>query len=342
MGTVLGFIRFPPWLKPEIIPGLPVRWYGLMYLVAFFVAYQLVRIQVREKGLAVQRDYVLNLFFWAIVGLLVGARLAAVTIYDPSGYYLRHPLEIILPVRLSGGRVRLTGIAGMSYHGGLAGTIVACIIYLKAKKFSILEWGDMIVTGSALGYTFGRLGNFINGELYGRITTLPWGMVFPLAPSFPAKERWVQEVAGRVGIVIAGQEMVNLPRHPSQLYEAFFEGIVLWAILWFGFRKRKSFRGQLIAIYVMGYGFFRFLIEYVREPDADLGFPIQFVALDNPQIQFSPFNLTTGQILNLIMILVGVLCYLIFRHRDRLERQRLEKSPPIPHVSWRKLRKRLR
>jgi phosphatidylglycerol:prolipoprotein diacylglycerol transferase len=342
MGTVLGFINFPPWLKPEIIPGLPIRWYGLMYLVAFAVAYQLVRIQVREKGLTVQRDEVLNLFFWGIVGLLVGARLVAVTIYDPSGYYLRHPFEIILPVRLSGGRIRLTGIAGMSYHGGLAGTIVACIIYLRARKFRILEWGDMIVTGSALGYTFGRLGNFINGELYGRITTLPWGMVFPLAPGFPAKERWVQEVADRVGIDLAGREMVNLPRHPSQLYEAFFEGIVLWAILWFGFRKRRSFRGQLMAIYIMGYGFFRFLIEYVREPDADLGFPIQLVGLDNPQIQFSPFNFTTGQILNLIMILVGVLCYLFFQYRDRMERQRLEQSSQVPRLSGRKLRKRLR
>ena len=339
---MLGFILFPPWLKPEILPGLPIRWYGLMYLVAFAVAYQLVRIQVREKGLAVPRDEVLNLFFWGIVGLLVGARLAAVTIYDPSGYYLRHPLEIILPVRLSGGRIRLTGIAGMSYHGGLAGAIAACIIYLKVRKRPILEWGDMIVTGAALGYTFGRLGNFINGELYGRITTLPWGMVFPLAPGFPVKEPWVQEVAARVGIDTAGRELVNLPRHPSQLYEAFFEGIVLWAILWFVLRKRRSFRGQLLAVYIMGYGLFRFLIEYVREPDADLGFPIQLVALDNPQIQFSPFNFTTGQILNLIMILAGAVCCLLFRFLDREERRRLERSSQAAPLSARKLRKRLR
>jgi phosphatidylglycerol:prolipoprotein diacylglycerol transferase len=97
-----------------------------------------------------------------------------------------------------------------------------------------------------------------------------------------------------------------------------------------------------MAIYIMGYGFFRFLIEYVREPDADLGFPIQLVTLDNPQIQFSPWNLTTGQILNLIMILVGVLCYLFFRYRDRLERQRLEQNLQVPRPSGRKLRKWLR
>ena len=105
MESVLAFIQYPAWLKPEIIPGLPFRWYGLMYLVAFAVAYLMVRLQVREKGIAVAKDDVLNLFFWAIVGLLVGSRLAAVTIYDPGGYYLTHPLQIILPFRMEGGRV---------------------------------------------------------------------------------------------------------------------------------------------------------------------------------------------------------------------------------------------
>jgi phosphatidylglycerol:prolipoprotein diacylglycerol transferase len=337
---VLAFIQFPAWLKPEIIPGLPFRWYGLMYLVAFAVAYLLVRLQVREKGIAVAKDDVLNLFFWAIVGLMVGARLVAVTVYSPDGYYLSHPWEIILPVRIVGGRPRLTGLAGMSYHGGLAGTIVACILYLKRKGWSIREWGDMLVTGSALGYTFGRLGNFINGELFGRVTTLPWGMVFPLAEEFSTREKWVHEVAWKVGIDISGLQMVNLPRHPSQLYEAFFEGVVLWAVLWLVFRQRRSFRGQLMAIYIMGYGALRFLIEYVRQPDVELGFPIQLVRLENPYIQFSPFNLTTGQILNLLMILTGVACYLLFRRRERLERARQEQVPS--KISARKLRRRLR
>ena len=337
----MAYIPFPAWLKPEIIPGLPIRWYGLMYLVAFFVAYQIVRIQVKEKGLNVARDDVLNLFFWGIVGLLVGARLIAVTVYDPSGYYLTHPLQIILPVSLTGGRLHLTGIAGMSYHGGLAGTVIACIIYLRVKKLPVREWGDMMVTGSALGYTFGRLGNFINGELFGRVTTLSWGMVFPLADQFPAREPWVREFAARAGISVAGLQQVNLPRHPSQLYEAFFEGLVLWAILWFGFRKHRSFRGQSMAVYIMGYGFFRFLIEYVRQPDADLGFPIQLVKLDNPIAQFSPFNFTTGQILNVLMILVGVACYLLFRRQEQQDRLREEKQQ-APKPSGRKLRRRLR
>lgn len=339
---MIGYIPFPSWLKPEIIPGLPIRWYGLMYLVAFAVAYLLVRVQVRQKGLAVPKDDVLNLFFWGIVGLLVGSRLAAVTIYDPGGYYLTHPLQIILPFRMEGGRVQLTGIAGMSYHGGLAGTILACVIYLRVKRLPVLDWGDMIVTGSALGYTFGRLGNFINGELFGRITDWPWGMVFPQAGTFPTREAWVRDFAERVGITVTGLAQVNLPRHPSQLYEAFFEGVVLWAILWFGFRRRKAFPGQLMAVYIMGYGFFRFLIEYVREPDIDLGFPIQFVPLDNPHLQFSPFNFTTGQILNTVMIAAGVVCYLVFRYLDRERRRREAQQPPAPRMSARKLRRRLR
>ena len=338
---MIAYLPFPAWLKPEIVPGLPIRWYGLMYLVAFFVAYQMVRLQVKQKGLNVPRDDVLNLFFWGIVGLLVGARLIAVTVYDPSGYYLSHPLQIILPVSAAGGRLHLTGIAGMSYHGGLAGTVVACIIYLRAKKLPVREWGDMMVTGAALGYTFGRLGNFINGELFGRITTAPWGMVFPLADQFPTREPWVREFAAKAGISVAGLQQVNLPRHPSQLYEAFFEGLVLWAILWFGFRKRRAFNGQSMAVYIMGYGFFRFLIEYVRQPDADMGFPIQLVKLDNPIAQFSPLNLTTGQILNIVMILVGVACYLLFRRREQQVRQRIEQQQ-APRPSGRKLRRRLR
>ncbi|GAH88856.1 unnamed protein product, partial [marine sediment metagenome] len=232
----------------------------------------------------------------------------AVTIYDSSGYYLRHPLQIILPFTLSAGRLRFTGLQGMSFHGGLFGAILAGVIYLRVKKKEVLEWGDMIVAAAPLGYTFGRLGNFINGELYGRITTLPWGMIFPQARQFSVQEGWVQQLASKIKLDLSGLEMVNLPRHPSQLYEAFFEGVFLWFILWFLLKKRGSFKGLLIGVYIIGYGLVRFLIEYVREPDADIGYPIQLVHLENPDYQFSFFNLTMGQILNLIMILIGVIC----------------------------------
>ena len=332
-----AYVQFPPWLKPEIIPGLPIRWYGLMYLAAFAVAYLLVRVQVKEKGLQVSKDDVLNLFFWAVIGLLVGARVFAVTIYDSSAYYLRHPLQIIVPFAVINGKLRFTGLSGMSYHGGLLGAVVACVIYLRVKKFDILEWGDMMVTGAALGYTFGRLGNFINGELFGRVTNRPWGMIFPLARKYSAGEAWVQTMAEKVGLDISGLDLVNLPRHPSQLYEAFFEGIVLWAILWFIFRKRKAFTGLLIGVYVIGYGAFRFLIEYVREPDAGIGFPIQLVALEHPEYQFSLFNFTTGQILNMIMIITGIACLIIFQRRARRKAERSTEK-----LSLRKLRKKIR
>jgi phosphatidylglycerol:prolipoprotein diacylglycerol transferase len=147
-------------------------------------------------------------------------------------------------------------------------------------------------------------------------------------------------VAEKVGLDINATAMVNLPRHPSQLYEAFFEGILLWAILWFGFRKRKAFPGQMMAAYIMGYGFFRFLIEYVRQPDLGIEFPIELVELSNPAIQFSPFNFTTGQILNFIMILIGVGVYFFFKSRH--DRKREQESAKAERPTGRRLRKKIR
>jgi len=118
---MIAYIPYPRWIHPEIFSFLPIRWYGLMYLAAFLVTYLLFKYQLRERGLAPQKDLVLDMFFWTIVGLLVGARAFAVTIYDPTGYYLHHPLQIFLPFSIVDGRIRLTGISGMSYHGGLVG-----------------------------------------------------------------------------------------------------------------------------------------------------------------------------------------------------------------------------
>jgi phosphatidylglycerol:prolipoprotein diacylglycerol transferase len=334
---VLAFIAFPSWLKPEIIPGLPVRWYGLMYLLAFATAYLLVKLQVRERKLDVPADDVLNFFFWAIIGLLVGARLFSVLIYN-FAYYAQHPLEILLPFSFTGGRLRFTGLQGMSYHGGLLGAVIGAVLYLRKARLDVLDWGDMMVTGASLGYTFGRLGNFINGELYGRVTRVGWGMVFPLAERFPLKLAWVRELSADLGLETAGLDYVNLPRHPSQLYEAFFEGIFLWLILWFVLRKRRAFPGQLLASYVIGYGLVRFFIEYLRQPDAEIGFPIRLVTLEHPEIQFSFFNFTTGQILNFFMILAGVVCLLLFRKLYRRRSEAPAKSAP----SRRALRKKIR
>jgi phosphatidylglycerol:prolipoprotein diacylglycerol transferase len=335
---MLAFVNFPSWIKPEIIPGIPIRWYGLMYLIAFAVTYLLFVRQVKERALEVKRDLVLDMFFWAIIGLLVGARAFAVTIYDATGYYFRHPLQIILPFAVVDGRLRLTGIAGMSYHGGLVGATISIVTFLKVKKLDVLDWGDMLVTGIPLGYTFGRLGNFINAELYGRVTTAPWGMVFPGAESFPATEPWVRDFAAAVGMPVPSAGPVNLPRHPSQLYEAFFEGIVLWLVLWLIVRKRRPYKGFSIACYMLGYAVIRFFIEYLREPDKGIGYPITLVPLSNYYSQWSPLNFTTGQILNFILIAASLILMAVFSARSR----RLAPAVDAPHPTGRKLRKKLK
>ncbi|MFH1994377.1 MAG: prolipoprotein diacylglyceryl transferase, partial [Nitrospinota bacterium] len=199
-----------------------------------------------------------------MIGIIIGARLGYVIFYD-LGYYLLHPLEIFLPFTFSGG-FRFVGIAGMSFHGGFIGVILAAWLYIRKTELSFLDIADLFIPAIPLGYTFGRLGNFINGELYGRITTSPIGMRFPLAPGFSL-------------------------RHPSQLYEAFFEGVVLFAILW-SIRKIKLKRGMMIPLYLIGYGLARYFIEYFRQPDAHLG------------LFFGTFSM--GQILSAAMILSGL------------------------------------
>jgi phosphatidylglycerol:prolipoprotein diacylglycerol transferase len=339
MPATLAYVNYPSWIRPEIIKGLPLRWYGLMYLVAFAIAYFLFLYQIRERKLKISNDEVMNFFFWTIIGLLLGARILAATVYDPTGRYLQKPWLIFWPFDKD---MRFTGLAGMSYHGGVIGAILAMIIYCRIKKLSFLEWGDRLVTAIPLGYTFGRLGNFINGELYGRVTASPFGMVFPLARRFSTGETWVREVAEKAGMTIgADQTSINLPRHPSQLYEAFFEGIVLWAVLWLIFRKRDLVKGVKIGIYMIGYGIFRFFIEYVREPDIGIGYPIKFSKADNPTYLFvTPWNFTTGQILNFLMVLGGLI--LIFVVRARYGKKETAPAPTKKKLSSRQLKKKIR
>ncbi|ADN01011.1 prolipoprotein diacylglyceryl transferase [Spirochaeta thermophila] len=317
----MAYVFYPSWLSPEIIPGLPFRWYSLMYLVAFAIAYVLMAHQVRERRLPVTTDELLNFFFWGIVGLLLGARIFAALVYDPSGTYLRNPLLIFWPFDEHG---RFVGLRGMSYHGGLIGGTLGVLLYCLRHKKDVLEWGDMLTASIPLGYTFGRLGNFINGELYGRVSALPWAMIFPEAERFPAKESWVQEFAQRTGFPLPSSNvLVNLPRHPSQLYEAFFEGIVLWALLWFLVRPRRPFKGAVLAWYLVGYGGFRFVLEYFRQPDAGIGFPLMLEpSKANPHLLLSPFNFTTGQILSFFMVLAGVILLLVLpRMQGRTRRK---------------------
>ncbi len=307
------YIPFPSWISPEIIPGFPVRWYALMYLIAFGLTYVLVMHQVKKRKLSFTHDDMSSLFMWVILGLLLGARLFAALFYDPSGFFLRNPWMIFWPFRNG----QFVGFQGMSYHGGLVGAVVGGYLYSKAKNISFLQIADLFTAAIPLGYTFGRLGNFINGELWGRVTTASWGMIFPHAQPFSTRHEWVRSVADTVGISYREGELINLPRHPSQLYEAFLEGILLWVILWFFLRKRAlRIPGMMLSSYLIGYGTARFLVEYVREPDADLGFIIQWGSEHEPAALFhSLLNISMGQILSFLMIAAGIILLFIFHNR---------------------------
>jgi phosphatidylglycerol:prolipoprotein diacylglycerol transferase len=173
-------------------------------------------------------------------------------------------------------------------------------------KRPFLQWVDALTIAIPAGYTFGRIGNFMNGELYGRVTTMPWGMVFPRASRFSIANDWVRDVAAKAQLAIPeGAHLINLPRHPSQLYEMFFEGIVLFLCLWF-VRKHKPFDGFMTALYSIGYGFMRFFIEYFREPDANLGYRFAKNADAPTYFNESLLNISTGQVLCLAMIAVGL------------------------------------
>ncbi|WP_408998876.1 prolipoprotein diacylglyceryl transferase [Syntrophus buswellii] len=277
MDSFLLFWQYlPAKLRPELfsIGSFSVRYYSLMYLVAFFLTYVLVMYRIRKERFSYSSETIQDLLLWTILGLIVGARLGYVLFYNFS-YYLSHPLEILLPFEFSGG-IRFVGISGMSYHGGAIGVLLATLIFCRKRAISFWNILELFSPAVPLGYTFGRIGNFINGELYGRMTDVPWGMYFPL-------------------------DSLHQLRHPSQLYEAFFEGLVLFAVLW-SIRRRSPFDGFLFVAYLFGYGFVRFFIEFFREPDVQLGLIFGGV-------------FTMGQALCLLMMAAGVLIY-FFRRAD--------------------------
>jgi phosphatidylglycerol:prolipoprotein diacylglycerol transferase len=303
-------LQFPSWIHPEIIPGLPLRWYGLMYAVAFAIAWLLFRYESKRRRSPWSLEDAEAFFFWAIIGLIIGARIFGTLVYDPWGYYHSKPWLIFWPFDENW---HWTGFQGMSYHGGVVGVIVATLIYCRVKKFHWLDWADVLALCIPLGYTFGRLGNFINGELWGKVTSSPIGMIFPNVPDagrFKADAQWVQDAATKAGLRLSSMnDLVNLPRHPSQLYEAFFEGIVLWLFLWLFVRKRESFRGFATGAYIIGYGTIRFVIEYFREPDEGMGYILGDKSAPT-YVVTSLFNISMGQILSFLMIVGGGLIIL--------------------------------
>ena len=270
--------QLPQNISPVIfeIGWFKVQYYGLSYIAAFALTYFLVLYRIKhEERFEFTKDQVNDITTYAILGLIIGARLGYVLFYN-FAYYLRHPLEIFLPFSFSNG-FAFTGISGMSYHGGLIGSLLAVTWYIRKSKLEFWDLVDLYFTVVPLGYTFGRLGNFMNGELFGRVTAAPIGMYFPQAPDAAL-------------------------RHPSQLYEAFFEGVFLFVILW-RLRKITNPRGAMLAFYVIGYGTVRFFIEFFRQPDAHIGFI------------FLSFSM--GQILCALMIAGGIGLYLYLRQTQQ-------------------------
>jgi phosphatidylglycerol:prolipoprotein diacylglycerol transferase len=255
-----------PVMSPDIvhIGPLTIRWYGVMYLIGFASSFFLVKKQIRKRGLPFSNDFLESLYSYIIVGLVIGARLGYVIFYNLSAS-LRQPLEIFAVWH-----------GGMSFHGGLIGSVISGIWYCKHSGADAWLVSDLVAATAPIGLGAGRLGNFINGELYGRVTSMPWGMIFPNGGP--------------------------LPRHPSQLYEFFLEGGVLFVVLWI-MKDRLHRRGVLLSLFIVLYGVIRFSVEFFREPDSQLGFIL------------GPFSM--GQVLSAIMVLGGLILYIVRQGRGK-------------------------
>lgn len=246
---------------------IAVHWYGIMYLLAFAMAIFIANLRVKLYNLPWNKQEISDLIFYAALGVILGGKIGYIIFYEilPNLNNLNNfnfwPSEISLK----------NGIRGMSFHGGLLGVAAAIYLFSKKTKKEFLVIGDFVAPLVPLGLAAGRIGNFINGELWGRKTNVAWGMIFPYAG--------------------------NQPRHPSQLYEFFLEGLILFIIVWYFARKPRP-KGTVAAVFLMGYAICRIIVEIFREPDQDLG--------------FIAFNLLTmGQLLSIIMFLVGII---IFAH----------------------------
>lgn len=260
-----------PRIPPEIVRIGPIalRWYGVMYLIGYVVGYRIARARIARGLVAMTVQDLDALIGYLVVGMLVGARLVYAIVYEP-GHYLDDPLEFF---RLWHG--------GLSFHGAVLGMTVGSALFARRHRVPFWQVADTLALAGTPGLFFGRLGNFINGELYGRSTTVPWAMVFPADP-------------------------LHLPRHPSQLYEAVGEGLVLFLLLRVLERRSVAggwYRPRLLAgVFLAGYGVVRFLLEFTRQPDAQLG------------LVLGPFSM--GQLLSASMIVLGLaLIAPTFAHR---------------------------
>lgn len=267
-------------LNPVAFSAGPITiyWYGIAYMVgAIIVACMMYRTQKRW-GMDLSIDDLMSVVVSAVFGLLIGARLFYALFYS-NGYFLSHPLEIIVGVNGQ-------GISGMSFHGGLVGGIAGGLIACRYLKLSAWTIADLAFIGVPLALCLGRCANFVNGELWGKPTDLPWGVVF----------------GGTAG---------NMPRHPSQLYEALLEGIVLFAVLFVLSRRKQTLpQGAYMGVFILGYGIVRFLVEFVRVPDAQLGY-------------LAGGWLTMGQVLSVPLIVAGAALIAFAHKRNHAQQLRI-------------------
>ena len=266
---VIPYPRIPPTIVS--VGPLAIRWYSMMYVVGYLLGYRLILRRIASGRSTLTRADLDNLIWYLVVGMLLGARAIYVTVYG-RGEYVAHPLEVFAVWQ-----------GGLSFHGAILGMAVAIILFAQRYRFPILAVTDLVALCGTPGLFFGRLGNFINGELYGRPTTVPWAMIFPNDP-------------------------LHVPRHPSQLYEAFAEGLLLSALLWWvdGLARARGYSrpGLVTAFFLVGYAIIRFSLEFTRAPDAQLGLVIG--------------PLSMGQLLSLIMLAVGVVLLALIFVRGRM------------------------
>ena len=241
-----------PDINPVAISIGPVaiHWYGIMYLVGFAGGWFLAKYHVKRRNLAFTKDDLADLVFYCAIGVIVGGRLGSILFYNFEGF-LQNPRMLIF--------------GGMSFHGGLIGVLIAIGLFARRRNLRYFDVGDLVAPVAAIGLGAGRLGNFINGELWGRTTDVPCGMVFPHA----------------------GAE----PRHPSQLYQFFLEGVVLFLVVWIFASKSRPLTA-VSGVFILGYGCQRFFVEFFRQPDSHIG----FVAFE---------WMTRGQMLSIPMIFAG-------------------------------------
>ena len=284
-------IPFPE-ISPEIFV-LPLfgmefalRWYALAYIVGIVIGWRLVVATTRRPQLwknntpAITAPQVEDLLTWVVLGVILGGRLGFVLFYKPA-YFLANPGEILMLWQ-----------GGMSFHGGLLGVITACLAYSRAKGIHWLSVADVLCMATPAGLLLGRIANFINAELWGRATDVPWGVIFP-----GEFAQYCPDVVGACA------------RHPSQLYEAALEGLILGTVLLIMVFRRGALKrvGAVTGVFFAGYGISRFLVEFVRQPD------VQFISEGNPlglALHLGGYGLTMGQLLSLPMIAVGLFVYL--------------------------------